>query len=141
MLPRHEESVHKQARNPKKLHVIDPGLIGAFKAGADRDVGHKLETVVFLECRRRGREWHYHAGKGELDLCDAEDRLFINSCWNLSDDATAEREAAAMAEGARLLPQAEGILLYHEHAPEAVQRFPEAVPAWRWLLDQRKKEE
>ena len=140
LLPRHEESVRKQARNPKKLHVVDPGLISAFKAGADRDVGHKLETAVFLECRRRAREWHYHAGDGELDLCDAQNRLFINTCWNLADAATAEREAAAMAAGARLLPKAKGILLYHEDAPETLRRFPSAQPAWRWLIEQKKDE-
>lgn len=140
LLPRHEKSLRKQARNPKKLHVIDPGLIGAFKAGADRDVGHKLETAVFLECRRRAQEWHYHAGDSKLDLCDAEDRLFINTCWNLSDTATAEREAAAMMAGAKLLPKAEGVLLYHEHAPETIQRFPKARPAWRWMLEQATKE-
>ena len=138
LLPRHEESLRKQARNPKKLHVVDPGLISAFKAGADRDVGHKLETAVFLECRRRAREWHYHAGDSELDLCDAESRLFINACWNLSDTATAEREATAMAAGARLLPKAKGVLLYHEHAPDTAQRFPTAQPAWRWMLEQEK---
>lgn len=135
LLPRHEESVRKQARNPKKLHVVDLGLIGAFKAGADRDVGHKLETAVFLECRRRSREWHYHAGDSELDLCDAEGRLFINTCWNLSDAVTAEREAAAMEAGARLLPRAEGVLLYHEHAPDTVRCFPKSQPAWRWMLE------
>jgi uncharacterized protein len=140
LLPRHEESVRKQARNPKKLHVVDPGLISAFKAGSDRDVGHKLETAVFLECRRRAREWHYHAGDGELDLCDAQDRLFINTCWDLSDAATAEREANAMATGARLLPKAKGLLLYHEHSPDTTKRFPEAQPAWRWLLQQGKGE-
>jgi predicted AAA+ superfamily ATPase len=141
LLPRHEQSVRKQARNPKKLHVIDPGLIGAFKAGADRDVGHKLETAVFLECRRRAREWRYHADDGELDLCDAEGQLFINTCWSLTDVTTAEREAAAMATGARLLPKARGVLLYHEHAPDMVGRFPEAQPAWRWLLEQAGKDE
>jgi hypothetical protein len=95
LLPRHEQSVRKQARNPKKLHVIDPGLIGAFKAGAERDVDRKLETAVFLECRRCAREWHYYAGDSELDLCDAEGRLFINTCWNLCDaiDASRQRDA------------------------------------------------
>lgn len=138
LLPRHEESVRKQARNPKKLHVVDTGLISAFKAGSDRDVGHKLETAVFLECRRRAREWHYHAGDGDLDLCDAQDRLFINTCWDLSAATTAEREASAMATGARLLPQARGLLLYHEHAPETARRFPKAQPAWKWLLEPEK---
>ncbi|MBI5504463.1 MAG: ATP-binding protein, partial [Deltaproteobacteria bacterium] len=135
LLPRHDESLRKQARNPKKLHVIDPGLISAFKAGADRDVGHKFETAVFLECRRRAREWYYHAGTSELDLCDAEGRMFINACWNLSDPSTAQRQEAAMAAGARLLPEAEGLLLYHEHASDTDQRFPEAQPAWRWMLE------
>jgi hypothetical protein len=90
---------------------------------------------VFLECHRRWRQWHYHAGEHELDLCDAEDRVFINTCWDLSDPATAEREAAAMAAGAKLIPKAKGILLYHEHAPAMVRRVPSAQPAWRWLLE------
>jgi hypothetical protein len=34
-----------------------------------------------------------------------------------------------MAAGTRLLPKAEGILLYHEHSPETAQRFPGAQPA------------
>jgi predicted AAA+ superfamily ATPase len=134
LLPRHEKSVRKQARNPKKLHVIDPGLVAAFKAGADRDSGHQLETAVFLECRRRAREWHYQTGDGEMDLCDAEGRLFINVCWDLADPATAERETAAMASGAKRLPRAEGMLLYHEHSPQVTRRFPRAQPAWRWML-------
>ncbi len=45
-----------------------------------------------------------------------------------------------MAAGARLLPKAEGVLLYHEHAPETVQRFPKAQPAWRWMLEPATKE-
>ncbi len=135
LLPTHDVSVLKQARNPKKLHVIDPGLVAAFKAGSDRDVGHKLETAVFLECRRRSRDWHYHAGAREVDLCDAEGRLFLNVCWDLSDPATMEREQAAMEAGEKLLPGARGLLLYHEYAPEALARFPKARPAWRWMLE------
>ncbi len=135
LLPTHEKSVLRQARNPKKLHVVDTGLVAAFKAGADRDVGQKLETAVFLECRRRAREWHYHAGTGEMDLCDAEGRLFLNVCWNLSDPTTMGRELAAMEAGARLLPKAAGLLLYHEYSPGLVDRVPAARPAWRWMLE------
>ncbi len=135
LLPVHDPSVLKQTHNPKKLHVVDPGLVAAFKAGAERDTGHKLETAVFLECRRRSREWHYHAGASEVDLCDAEGRLFVNVCWDLADPGTEERERAAMEAGRKLLPGAEGLLLYHEYAPEAVARFPEARPAWQWMLE------
>lgn len=135
LLPTHDDSVLKQARNPKKVHVVDTGLVAAFKAGADRDLGHRLETAVFLECRRRSREWHYLGGSGEVDLCDADGRLFLGVCWDLSETTTMERERAAMDAGARLLPKATGRLLYHEYSPAALARFPEARPAWRWMLE------
>ena len=140
LLPRHEESLRKQARNPKKLHVIDPGLISAFKPGPERDIGHKLETAVFLECRRRSREWHYHAGECELDICDAEGGIFVNVCWSLTDPAKVEREVAAMEFGATFLPDAEGFLLYHEHSPEFVRRVPSSQPAWRWMLGEQESD-
>jgi hypothetical protein len=133
-LTKQEESLRKQAHNPRKLHVIDTGLIAAFKAGAERDVGHKLETAVFLECRRRSRDWHYYADGSEIDLCDAEGRNFFNVCWNMDEPATRQREMAAMALGAARWSGAKGMLLYHEYTPESAAAIPGAMPAWRWLL-------
>jgi predicted AAA+ superfamily ATPase len=135
LLPRHERSLRKQAHNPRKIHVIDPGLIGAFKAEAGGDLGHRLETAVFLECRRRWKEWHYSANGGEIDLCAPAEDKFFNVCWSLAEPETARREGEAMALGARRFPRAHGKLLYHEHAPELARRIPGAVPAWRWMLE------
>jgi hypothetical protein len=137
LLPKHSASLRMQAHNPKKLHVVDPGLIGAFKAGADRDLGHKIETVVFLECRRRNKEWYYYSNGGEVDLCAADGTLYLNICWRLSDPDTARREEAAMALGAQQYPGASGHLLYHEYAPEIISRFPTAQPVWKWLIAER----
>jgi predicted AAA+ superfamily ATPase len=137
LLAKHDASLRKQAHNPKKLHVVDPGLIGAFQASADRDLGHKLETVVFLECRRRQKEWCYYANGGELDLCTAEGTTYFSTCWNLADPDTARREERAMALGAQHFPGAAGHLLYHEYAPDILQRLPLAQPAWSWLIEGR----
>jgi predicted AAA+ superfamily ATPase len=137
LLPKHSDSLRVQENNPKKLHVVDPGLIGAFQAGADRDLGHKLETAVFLECRRRSKEWHYHSNGGEVDLCDADGTEYLNVCWRLADADTVQREEAAMALGAERFPHARGHLLYHEYAPSAIARIPAAQPAWKWLLEER----
>ena len=52
LLPIQESSIRKQAHNPKKLHVIDTGLVSAFKTHPGRDLGHRLETAVFLHRRR-----------------------------------------------------------------------------------------
>lgn len=137
LLAKHEASLRKQAHHPKKLHVVDPGLIGAFQAGAERDLGHRLETAVFLECRRWQKEWYYYANGGEVDLCAAEGTAYFSVCWNLADPDTAQREERAMALGAQRLPGATGHLLYHEHAPDILQRLPLARPAWSWLLEAR----
>lgn len=134
LLPLFTESVRKQARNPQKLHVIDTGLVAAFLPGAERDVGHKLESAVFLECRRRSRDWRYLGGSSEVDLCDAEGRQFVNCCWSLSDLDTIERERAAISFGRESLPRAQGWLLYHEHSPALAGDLSDAMPAWQWLL-------
>ena len=134
LLPKQEASVRKQAHNPKKLHVIDPGLVAAFKAYPGRDVGHKLETAAFLHLRRRRKDLFYYANGGEVDLCDGEGTMFLNTCWNLAEPETMKREKGAMALGQTRWPDARGRLLYHEYAPGVETTFPTAEPAWRFLI-------
>jgi predicted AAA+ superfamily ATPase len=135
-LPRLAESLRKQAHNPRKLHVIDPGLVAAFKANPGRDVGRRLETAVFLAVRRRRKDLYYHADGGEIDLCDGGGEIFINSCWNLTDPETRQREARQMALGQKLWPGADGRLLFHEYTPGHTDaEIPGAQPAWRYLAE------
>ncbi len=135
-VPKLSESLRKQAHNPKKLHVIDPGLVAAFKANPGRDAGRRLETAVFLEARRRRKDLFYYADGGEIDLCDGQGTMFLNSCWSLADSETRQRESRQMALGKRLWPDAEGRLLYHEYTPGAVEiEVPGACFAWRYLAD------
>jgi uncharacterized protein len=134
LLPRRESSLRKQAHNPKKLHVIDTGLIAAFQAFPSRDLGRKLETVVFLENRRRRKDLFYYANGSEVDLCDGEGAFFVNTCWSLAEQDTLRREKASMAFGTSQWPQAQGRLLFHEYAPGREGDVPEAQAAWRYLL-------
>ncbi len=133
LLPKQEQSLRKQAHNPRKLHVIDPGLIAAFKANPGRDVGHKLETTVFLEMRRRRKDLFYFTNGSEVDLCDGDGTMFINSCWSLAEPETRRRESEAMAFGYQRWPHARGRLLFHEYTPGIEQQIPGAEPAWRFL--------
>jgi hypothetical protein len=43
-----------------------------------------------------------------------------------------------MALGKSRAKQAKGVLLYHEFSSASKSALPEAQPAWRWLLEQRK---
>jgi uncharacterized protein len=134
-LPVHARSLRKQNNNPKKLHVVDTGLVSAFLPGSNLDLGHKLETAVFLECRRQQREWHYLREENtELDLCDPEERRFVNSCWRLDDPATLAREASAMSFGRARLSAARPTLVVHERVAPDTAATLSVVPAWRWFL-------
>jgi hypothetical protein len=137
LLPKQERSLRKQAHNPKKMHVIDPGLIAAFQGDPDRDVGHKLETTVFLHLRRQGRTLYYFANGGEVDLCEEDGKAFWNTCWSLTDADTVGRERRSMALGNSRATRAKGVLIYHEFAPALRAAVPNAQPAWRWLLELR----
>jgi hypothetical protein len=134
LLPKQEESLRKQAHNPRKLHGVDPGLVAAFHANPERDIGRKLETVVFLEMRRKRQDLHYYANSSEVDLCDAEGTLFIDTCWSLTDPETVRRETASMDFARQRWPQAQGRLLYHEYKPGISLDIPGAEQAWRFLL-------
>lgn len=133
-LPKRETSLRKQAHNPRKLHVIDTGLIATFQAFPGRDLGHKLETVVFLENRGLHKNLFYYANGSEVDLCDGEGEFFVNTCWSIADTETLRREKAAMQLGSTQWPRATGCLVYHEYATGQEQEVPMAMPAWRYLL-------
>jgi predicted AAA+ superfamily ATPase len=109
--------------------------MAAFQTYPGRDLGHKLETVVFLENRRRQRDLFYYVNGSEVDLCDGDGKFFINTCWRLTEPETRRREKAAMELGFARWPNAQGRLLYHEYSAVSGQEMPGAVAAWRYLLD------
>jgi predicted AAA+ superfamily ATPase len=69
-----------------------------------RDLGHRLETAVFLQQRRLSKALFYFADSAEIDLCDGEGREFVNTCWDLGNPETLERELRAMQIGASRWP-------------------------------------
>lgn len=133
LLPKLETSLRKQAHNPKKLHVIDPGLVSAFAPNPALDVGHRLETAAFLAVRRTRKDLFYYADGSEVDLCAGDETLFVNSCWSLAEPETRQRESEAMALGHTRWPRARGLLLFHEYAAGVEKEIPESEPAWRFL--------
>ncbi len=116
--------------------------MAAFQGHPDRDIGRKLETAVFLHLRRQGRTLCYYANGGQVDLvdlCDEDGTAFWNTCWSLTDADTAGREQRSMVLGQSRSTPSTGVLLYHEFASALRSALPEAQPAWRWLLEQKKE--
>lgn len=82
------------ARN-NKFYGVDPGLRTSLIAGGNKDYGHLLENLVFIELLRRG----YKIYTGEIDeyeidfICKKyEEIIYIQVSLSLMDEKTRERE-------------------------------------------------
>ncbi len=128
--------------NPRKCYPVDPALAAAVSFQASENVGHLLETAVYLELRRRRRSLAYVATRSgyEVDFL-AEDprgsRELVQVCADLKDAATRQRELRALEEGMKELSceQATLVTLREEASAEIAGRPVRIVPAWRWLLE------
>lgn len=128
-------------RQARKLYPIDLGLLSALSLKSTPDWGTRLETFVFIELKRRGREVFTVSEPGyEVDFLVSEGRRcaqLVQVCYRLSDPATRERELTALARAARLKDCRELLVLTHDEQDEVrMDGFAiRVIPAWRWALD------
>lgn len=137
-------SVRQRQVNPRKVYPIDTGLARAFRHGADMDRGRLLETLVFLDLRRRGMQIAYfRSAQGfEVDFlarsADGErsEPLAIQVAETIADTKTRQRELRALesAMAERKLTRATLVTLDEEERIDTAGGPIEVVPAWRWLL-------
>jgi predicted AAA+ superfamily ATPase len=135
-------SARVRQSNPRKCYPIDPALAAAVSFRASGDFGHLLETVVFLELRRRRRSVAYVATQSgyEVDFL-AEDsrgtRELVQVCADLEAPATRQRELRALEEGMKetSCERATLVTLREESSVEIGGQPVRIVPAWRWLLE------
>ncbi len=91
----------KQLATQEKYYLVDPGLLHVL-VGKDRttDRGRILENVIFLELLRRGNKiWTGTSRHSEVDfVCKntAGNIEYYQVAWQLTSDATAEREFGAL---------------------------------------------
>ncbi len=136
LLPIADRSLRRQAINPKKLHIIDWSLAYPFKTKPDANLGHRLETALYLHWRRQREDLGYLHGDREVDLVLSSEvpELLLNSCFSLTSEATWEREIAALQSGARKFPEAECLLVAHNTARRRPPANIKLIEAWRYLL-------
>lgn len=65
-------SLKVQARNPKKVYVMDMGLYSENSVSASQNIGRRLENLIFLHLRRKHKHIFYYKNKGECDFITME---------------------------------------------------------------------
>lgn len=136
------ESLRVRQSNPRKGYPIDPAIASATSLKAQRDRGHRLETLVYLELRRRGWTTSYVTTSSgfEVDfLATGQDETqLLQVCLDLSSEATKARELRALAEAMeeRQLERATVVTLNGRHEELTLDSGTVlSVPAWRWFLE------
>ncbi|OGQ95156.1 MAG: ATPase [Deltaproteobacteria bacterium RIFOXYD12_FULL_57_12] len=134
------DSERRRRVNPRKIYPIDPGLIPIFDRSGKANLGHALETAVFLELIRRGAELAYvRTAKGfEVDfLCrhvDGHEEL-IQVCASIDHPGTFAREIRALQDASGEFPLAGRVLITLDRPPVIdVPADITVIEARDWLL-------
>lgn len=139
-VPLHTRSEAARRVNPSKMYAVDTGLLDAMAIPMTKDLGARLENLVFLHLRRKGLRPTYHltASGAEVDFVlssrpgAAPD--LVQACWNLTDESTRNRETTAIREAKEELGAASATIVTWLD-PEGEADGIRIVPAWKWLLD------
>lgn len=88
---------------PKKIYVVDNGLINANALGANDIYNKFLENQVYLDLRRQGKDiYFYNTANGfEVDFVTLDKkgtRELIQVSVDMNDPKTAARKRRALAE-------------------------------------------
>lgn len=137
----HTRSMKKRQVNPRKMYVVDTGLINAHSMGMTEDRGALLENMIYMQLRSKGLSVDYVVtDEGyEVDfLAGAEQGIpqLLQVSWSLEQANTFEREvrslSSALDEG---IAKTGNIITFDATIPHKVtdERI-QIIPAFRWLL-------
>jgi len=137
------DSERRRRVNPRKVYPIDTGLIPIFDRSGKANLGHALETAVFLELDRRSAEVAYvRTTKGfKVDFharsIEGREEL-IQVCTSVDQPATLAREIRGLHDAAKDFPRAELILLTLDRpALVDIPAEVKVIVARDWLLSEQ----
>ncbi len=135
----HSRSEKARMINPAKIYTIDTGLLNSMTFRASYDRGRLLETLVFMHLRRGGYQMEYISTKDgyEVDFLVKQrtkrDFALIQSCWEISDEKTFERELRGLKSAMDELSITSGtIVTWDDEA--IIENKIKVIPIWKWLV-------
>jgi uncharacterized protein len=136
LLPVAERSIRKRAMNPKKSHGVDWALGYPLVPEPSINIGHKLETAVYLHWRRQREDLAYLGGEREIDLVvnSEQPELLVNVAAHIDRPEVYEREIGGLEWAGGRMPRAKRILVVQEIPARDMPKGIEVIEAWRYLL-------
>lgn len=124
-----------QLVNPRKIYFIDNGLLQEITNSSTRDIGRKLENLVYWELRRLGYEMNYfNENNKECDfVCSRKNKVekLIQVCYELNND-NEKREIEGLLDAMTYFELDKGYILTFEQKDRIVteDKTIEIIPAY-----------
>ena len=144
-MSRYHPNLKVQARDPKKIYVIDTGLRTVSLQSDREDWGRLAENAVYLELRRRGKQAFYYKQAQEVDFVITELGKPIDAiqvCYSdLEDQETRNREINALLECLQTLelPSGKILTLSLEDMFFKEGKAIHLIPLYQWLSIQNNR--
>src|SRR3989344_2602466 len=138
-MSRYHPNLKVQARDPKKIYVIDTGLRTVSLQSDREDWGRLAENAVYLELRRRGKQAFYYKQLQEVDFVITELGKPVDAiqvCYSdLEDQETRNREINALLECLKALelPSGKILTLSLEDVCLREGKTIHLIPLYQWL--------
>jgi len=135
------DSERRRRVNPRKAYPIDTGLIPVFDRSGKANLGHALETALFLELLRKGSDVSYVRTEGgfEVDFhvrAPSGDEALIQVCANPDDTETLNREIRALLDAEKDYHGADLLLITLDQPTVEIPGNITVRTAGDWLLEQ-----
>jgi len=140
-LYKYDFSLKKQFVSNKKVFIIDNGIRNKVALMFSSDKGRFLENLVFIELKRREKDFYFYKTKRnlEIDFLYYDNKQFhlIQVSYGLGDMRTRQREIKAMVDAASELPNTKNLLLTYDEEDTFVDGSVKIKiqPVWKWLLE------
>ena len=142
-MSRYHPNLKVQARDPKKIYVIDTGLRTVSLQSDREDWGRLAENAVYLELRRKNKQLFYYKQKQEVDFVITELGKPVDAiqvCYSdFENQATRDREINALLECLQDLKLSSGkiLTLSLEDVLLREGKTIHLIPLYQWLSDPR----
>ncbi len=138
-LPKFDYSLKKQIVNPKKIYVIDNGLVVQNSKSFSNEYGKLLENIVFISLKSKQKDLFYFKEKNECDfLVRIGSRIAeaYQVCY-LLDDFNQEREIKGLIEALEKFNLKKGTILTLNQNDQLEIAGKKVIikPVWKWLLE------
>jgi len=112
-VPLFDHSLKVQARNPKKVYAMDMGIYTHVSITTSRNMGRRLENLIFLHLRQKYKQIFYYKRKGECDFITMERgqlKAAIQVCLTIHDE-NFDRELTGVLEAMQDLNISTGYII------------------------------